>query len=113
MGIINYFRNKKGTLKGRISNTYLHIFVHLFYNILFPFAVIVTIIFWGLMFPKMETFYFEFTHWAQELIQHLFQSFMIGIDWYLITVPTTYAHFIPMFVIGVLYLIYTQIYHAI
>ncbi|OUM65545.1 hypothetical protein PIROE2DRAFT_7384 [Piromyces sp. E2] len=94
IGIINYFHDKNGTLNGRLHSTFVHVLVHIFYNILFPLAVIVTLVFWCLMFPKMETFYFTYKHWAQELIQHLFQSFMIGIDWFLITVPTNYAHFI-------------------
>ncbi|KAG4108618.1 hypothetical protein H8356DRAFT_972860 [Neocallimastix lanati (nom. inval.)] len=113
LGIINYYRDSKGTLKGRISNTYLHTLVHILYNILLPLAIIVTCVFWGLIFPKAETFYFNFNHWAQEIIQHLLQSVFLCIDWYFITIPTNYHHFLPMFIAGVAYLIYAQIYHAI
>lgn len=113
IGIINYIRDRNGTLKGRAKWTFVHILGHAFYNILFTLAFLVTIIFWGMIFPKMNTSFFNLLHWCQEFIQHFFQMVMVGIDWYLITLPTSYAHFIPMFLVGIAYLIFALIYHAI
>ncbi|ORX82690.1 hypothetical protein BCR32DRAFT_267475 [Anaeromyces robustus] len=113
VGIINYFRDAKGKLTGRINNSILHTLVHIYYNILFPLAIIITAVFWGLMFPFMDRSHFKINHWLQEIIQHLFNSILMSIDWFFLTIPSSFAHFIPMFVAGVAYLIFSQIYHAI
>ncbi|ORX82689.1 hypothetical protein BCR32DRAFT_267474 [Anaeromyces robustus] len=113
IGIINYLLDAKGKLNSKISNSFVHTIYHIFCNVLFPLAFIVTVIFWGLIFPTQETYYFTPIHWAENIIQHLLNSVFMGIDWYLVTIPTGYSHFIPMFVVGVAYLVYTQIYYYI
>jgi Zn-dependent protease with chaperone function len=111
--IVFYCVDKNGKLKGRINNSVCHTIVHMFYNALFPLAILVTVIFWGMIFPVLNTSYFNFYHWSGNVIQHLFQSVFLGIDWYLITVPTSVSHAIPMIIVGVAYLIFSQIYHSI
>eukprot|EP00833_Pecoramyces_ruminatium_P000702 jgi/Orpsp1_1/1174734/evm.model.c7180000051205.1 len=113
IGIINYFRDANGSLKGKINNTFLHTLMHMFYNLLLPISFLVTVIFWGLILPWLNISYFTFTHWAANVIQHFLQFVSVAIDWYLITIPTNYYHFLPMFIIGIIYLIYAQIYHII
>eukprot|EP00833_Pecoramyces_ruminatium_P016830 jgi/Orpsp1_1/1190862/evm.model.d7180000081715.1 len=112
-GIINYFLDFLGSLKGRSSNTFLHILMHIFYNILIPISFLVSVIYWGLIFPWKNTSYYTFTHWSSDAIVHCLQFIFMTIDWYFITIPTNYYHIIPMIIVGVAYLIYTQIYHSI
>jgi len=111
--IFLHIKDDKGTLKSRINNSFLHTLVHIFYNMVFPLACIVTVIFCGLMLPKLQTFYYNFIHYSQQAVQHVLQSVFLGIDWFLITVPSKPTHFLPTFVVGVIYLIFVQIYHVV
>ncbi|ORX82691.1 hypothetical protein BCR32DRAFT_267476 [Anaeromyces robustus] len=120
-GIMIYFastiylhlKDNKGLLKSRVNNSFIHTIIHIFYNMMFPLAAIVTVIFCGLMLPNLQTFYYNFIHYSQQAVQHILQSVFLGIDWYLITVPSKPSHFIPTFLVGVLYLIFVQIYHYV
>jgi len=111
--IILQLKDNKGNLKSRVSSPFFHTLIHIFFNAIFPLACIVTVIFCGLMLPSLKTFYYNYIHYAQQAIQHVLQSVFLGIDWFLITVPSKPSHFIPTFVIGVCYLIFVQIYHII
>jgi hypothetical protein len=113
LGLIYYYKDAKGNLKGRINNKFLHVLVHILYNVLLPLAFIVTTVFWSLILPFSDTSYYTATHWIGNVIQHFLQFVFLGIDWFLITIPTNYKHFIPMFVVGFAYLIFAQIYHVI
>jgi len=73
----------------------------------------VTVIFWSLIIPFKKDFSYEFPHWCAAIIQHSIHFVCISIDWFLITIPTNFKHFIPMLVVGILYLIYAHIYHLI
>ncbi|ORX49760.1 hypothetical protein BCR36DRAFT_328171 [Piromyces finnis] len=111
--IFLHIKDNNGTLKGRVSNSIIHTLIHIFYNMVFPLACIVTLIFCGVMLPNLQTYYYTFTHYAQQVIQHVLQSVFLLIDWFLITVPSKATHFIPTFTIGVCYLIFVQVYHSI
>jgi len=111
--IILHIKDNNGTLKGRVSSSVIHTLIHIFFNMVFPLACIVTVIFSCLMLPKLQTFYYNYIHYLQQAIQHILQSVFLFIDWFLITVPSKATHFIPTFVVGICYLIFVQIYHVV
>lgn len=121
IGILIYFmvniylhhKYQNGTLLGRVNNSTLHTLIHIFYNVQFPLACIVTAVFWSLIFPQIDTSEYNILNYSQQIIQHLCNSIIVGIDWFLITIPTSKYHFFPMFIVGVAYLIFALIFHSI
>ncbi|OUM63089.1 hypothetical protein PIROE2DRAFT_10445, partial [Piromyces sp. E2] len=100
------------TLPKKFNNESVNVLTHFFYNILPPFASLVTIVFWSLIAPILD--WTLYNHWNVQLhfLQHLFQSIFLLTDWYLISVPTNLNIAYPTVGVGITYLIFAHIYHA-
>ena len=74
-------------------------------------ALLVTIVFWSLIAPFLKWSTFSFWYVELNVHQHLLQSVVLLIDWYLMNVPTRLNVAYPTVVVGIIYLIFSQIYH--
>ncbi|ORX64729.1 hypothetical protein BCR32DRAFT_286896 [Anaeromyces robustus] len=112
IGIILQIKDLNKTLPKRFQNESLNVFIHILFNGIIPTAFLVTIIFWFVIFPSLDFSKCNILNYFQHITEHLLQSIFVGIDWYLILIPTSVKHFIPMFLAGINFLIFAQFYHA-
>eukprot|EP00833_Pecoramyces_ruminatium_P002728 jgi/Orpsp1_1/1176760/evm.model.c7180000058897.2 len=113
IAIVIYFTDRKNALPKRFKNENINILIHTFYNALVPLSFMVTLVFWFLIFPVLNTSKYNLLNYVNQIMLHLFQSIFIGSDWFLINLPTSIRHTIPMVTIGALYLVFAMIYHAL
>ena len=78
-----------------------------------PLSFLVSVIYWGLIAPILDSSRYNALNYLLNNIQHTFQSIFLGIDWFLISLPTNMRHSIPMIIVGVCYVIFAHIYNAI
>lgn len=114
-GLNIYFqiKDKKKALPLRFKTEGLNVFIHVFYNAIIPLSFLVSIIYWGVINPYMDFSRCTFLNYAQFFIQHTFQSLFLSIDWFLTSLPTSPHHLIPMLLVGLVYLLFAHIYHAL
>ncbi|ORX59085.1 hypothetical protein BCR36DRAFT_316907 [Piromyces finnis] len=113
LSIILQIIDMKNDLPKRFKNENINVLFHVFYNVLPPLALIVAVVFWLLISPKIKWARYDNLNIQRHLIQHLFQIIFILIDWYLINVPTSLNHAYPMVGIGMIYIVFVHIYHAL
>jgi len=106
-------KDRKKALPFRFEKEACNVFCHISFNALVPMAFLVSIIFWGIIYPVLDFSRCNYLNYVQHIILHCFQSIFLGIDWFLISIPTCSHHYLPMFIIGIVYLTFANIYHAI
>ena len=113
LNIYFQLKDRKNALPPRFKSEELNILIHIFYNALVPLAFLVSLIFWGVIYPTLDFSRCTYLNYAKHFILHCFQSFAMGMDWFLTSLPTARSHVLPMLLVGVVYLLYTHIYHAL
>jgi len=113
LNIYLQIKDRNNTLPERFKIEGFNVFLHIFSNTLVPLAFLVSLIFWGVIYPTLDFSRCTYLNYAKHFILHCFQSIAMGIDWCLISLPTTRQHVIPMVLVGIIYIIYTYIYHAL
>ncbi|ORX81641.1 hypothetical protein BCR32DRAFT_268155 [Anaeromyces robustus] len=107
-----HIKDNNHALPKRFKNENLNSCIHIFFNVIVPLAFLVTVIFWGLISPILDTSRYNALNYLLIVIQHSFQSIFLGLDWFLISLPTNIYHSIPMIIVGICYVIFAHIFNA-
>jgi len=82
------------------------------YNIALPSAILVTMIYWGVLYPMLTSAGYKVAIFM-DLSVHAFNTILMMIEQYIGSVPTRIAHVYQPITYGIIYAIFSAIMYAV